>query len=250
MWKFILWWHFLHDIKARNAKHNLNYYWNISHSEENFVSMWIKIVTYLKHSLKCLEVLKINRDDNKFWTWKKTFTFLWKLPQTIASQYNIGRLIFCIKGSRCSLLIFYICINICPHLYRWLSLYRSHILHSLYNKHDVHMRREAQGGSGEVFDGCEHGEIKVALGFLWNPQLPFTQCHVQSVFSHVCSFPSLICVITEGVWHLRVGVGQGQAMGDPRCHRPAGTAARGKAEGRTKRPISMRAPRGAILPHS
>lgn len=134
MWKFILWWHFLHDIKAQNAKHNLNYYWNINHSKENFVSIWIKIVTYLNCSLKWLEVLNINRDDNKFWTLKENSTVWWKLPQTIVSQYNIGRLIFCIKGSRGSPLIFYKCTDISPHLYRWWSLYGSHILHSLYNK--------------------------------------------------------------------------------------------------------------------
>lgn len=179
MWKFILWWHFLHDIKAQNAKHNLNYYWNINHSKENFVSIWIKIVTYLNHSLKCLEVLKINRDDNKFWTLKETSTIQWQLPQTIVLQYNVRRLIFCIKGSWCSPSIFYICINISPHLYRWSPLHGSHILHSLYNKHDVHMHREAKEGSGEVFDVWEHGEIKVALGYSWNPQLQFTQCHVQ-----------------------------------------------------------------------
>lgn len=147
MWKFILWWHFLHDIKAWNAKHNLNYYWNINHSKKNFVSIWIKIVTYLNCSLKCLEVLKINRDDNKFWTLKETSTFQWKLSQTVVSQYNIGRLIFRIKGSRCSPLIFYMYINISPHLYRWSSRYGSHILHSLPNKHDVHMHGEAEEGS-------------------------------------------------------------------------------------------------------
>lgn len=165
------------------------------------------------------------------------------MSQTVVSQYNIGRLIFRIKGSRCSPLIFYMYINISPHLYRWSSRYGSHILHSLPNKHDVHMHGEAEEGSQRFLMAVS----MVRSRWHWDSHETFSSRLLSATSSkylptYAVSHPGFV-VVTKGVWHLSVGLGHGLAMGDSRRHPPTGTHGRsGQGRGQKSHPFPTISP--------
>lgn len=91
-------------------------------------------------------------------------------------------------------------------------------MHSLYNKHDVHTHREAEG-SGGVFDGCEHGD-QGAIGILMKPSAP-----VHSVPRPVNIFTFMPFPIPDLWCYPKESGGDGRSPVSP----PAG-----KAEGKPK----------------